>query len=239
MSNGLSTTDIPQSEGGLPKTIQPGNCEAKINSIDVDPVTFEGAAPGAVHLILNLETPKPEEGFVGFALDKDNPDKGHHEGQVARVKASRWFFADGTTKNGTPVSRDREIMKFLQQLCTELGITDWFRAQDKKYETIEAFIGAMNKEKPYKNIFMNWCIAGREYMNNKNYIDHDKFLPKATRTGKPFESQNVEPSQSKLLTFSKTEHIEKMKNNTTSGFEGGGDQNTGNEKQAKHDFSLD
>lgn len=237
MSNGLSTTDIPQSEGGLPKTIQPGNCEAKINSIELDKVSFEGAPHDAVHLILHLETPKPEEGFVGFALDKDKPDGPHYEGQVARVKYSRWFFADGETKNGTPISRDREIIKALQQLCTELGITDWFRAQDKKYDTIEAFVNGMNKDKPYKGIFLNWCIAGREYTNNKNYIDHDKFLPKITRNGKPFESQEVEPQNSKLIKFDKADHIEKLKNAPVSNF--GDEANAGTQEKAASDFNLD
>src|SRR5688572_1189717 len=206
----LSTTDksLEKGSGGLPKTIQPGNCSAKINRVELEKFPFK---EGAEHLILHLETTKPADDFEGFMIDKDNADLGRHDGQVGKVKASRWAFKDDTTKGGVQISKDREVMKFLLSLCTELGILKWFHAQDNKFETISDFVEAFNKQRPFENIFMNWCIAGREYKGKNNYTNYDLYLPKSTKSGKPFESEDIEVEQSKLLKFVQADHIEKIK----------------------------
>ena len=82
---GLSTTDLGTGGNGLPKTISPGNHVLKINMIDLEDFKF---IDGAKHLILHVET-EPIAGFEGFALDKDNPEKGHYDGQIGRVT---WFL---------------------------------------------------------------------------------------------------------------------------------------------------
>ena len=99
----LSTTDLGKEGGsGLPKTISPGNNTVKVNSVHLDEFKF---IPGAYHLMLNVET-KPIEGFEGFMIDKDDESKGHYAGQIGRVKAAQYAFADGKTKSGVPIQVD-------------------------------------------------------------------------------------------------------------------------------------
>jgi hypothetical protein len=75
----------------MAKTIAPGNHVLKINSVELEDFRF---IEGAKHLILHVET-APIEGFEGFLLDKDDESKGRFEGQIGRVKASQYAYADG------------------------------------------------------------------------------------------------------------------------------------------------
>ena len=87
----LSTTDLTTESGsGMPKTIAPGNHELKINSVRLDEFRF---IEGAYHLLMEMET-KPIEGFEGFMRDRNDESKGRFEGQIGRVKASKYAFAD-------------------------------------------------------------------------------------------------------------------------------------------------
>ena len=96
---GLSTTDLSTGGSGLPKTLAPGNHLLKINSINLDDYSF---IPGAKHLMMHVEG-EPIDGFQGFLVDKDDESKGHYAGQIGRVKASQYAFADGETKTGIKI----------------------------------------------------------------------------------------------------------------------------------------
>ena len=41
---------------------------------------------------------------------------------------------------------------------------------------------AFNKEKPFAGIQIEYCIAGKEYMNKSNYTAYDLYFPKYRRT---------------------------------------------------------
>ena len=192
----LSTTDLAAAGGsGMMKTIAPGNHVLKINSIQLDDYSF---IKDAKHLILNLET-EPIEGFEGFLIDKDDESKGRFAGQIGRVKASQYAFADGETKSGIPVDRDQEMLKALKQFCINTGCMAWLDKQEGKHDTIESFFKALAEDKPFKGTFYNFCIAGKEYTNKGGYTGYELFLPKYSKEGISLES--VEASPSKLLKF--------------------------------------
>lgn len=224
---GLSTTDLPQG-GGLPKTIQPGNHTLKINSVYLDDFRF---IEGAKHLIMNVET-EELEGFEGFMIDKDDPSKGNYKGQIGRVKASQYAFADGQTKSGIKIYRDRSVLMFLQNLCRALGKTDWFQAQDNKHDTIEEFVEAFNEEAPFKDVYMDFCIAGKEYESKSGYTNYDMWLPKSTKNAHAF----VERDSDRLLQYNEADHLTKIVKEDVEEF--GGD-NTDVPTKAASDFSLD
>lgn len=206
----LSTKDIPTggTGGGVPKSIQPGNHTAKINKISVE----KGYKDDMLHVVMNLETTPMGDDFEGFFIDKDNESLGRHLGQVGRVKASDWAFADSTTKGGVAISRDREMLRFLANLCAALDCTKWLDAQDDKHDTIQSLYDQFEKDKPYAGKFLNWCIAGKEYKGKQNnYINFDLYLPKFTKTAAPFESVDVPEKDSKLIKFSVSDHIKKLK----------------------------
>jgi hypothetical protein len=204
----INTTNI-QTTGtgsGVPKTISPGNVQAKLNGLTLENPSFK---PDSIFVILALETVAPSEDFEGFFIDKDDESKGRYAGQVGRVKATEWPFADGTTKSGYEVSQLNDMKAFIKQLCDALSCADWLIAQNNKHETIESLYQQFDKDKPFVGKYINWCIAGKEYQNKSGYTAHDLFLPKFTKDGVPFEAKDV--AKSKLITFNSADHIKKKK----------------------------
>jgi len=225
---GLSTTDLG-SGSGMPKTIAPGNHVLKINSINLEDFRF---IDGAKHLILNVET-EPIEGFEGFMIDKDDASKGNYAGQIGRIKASQYAFADGETKTGVKIQGDRSIMIFLQNLCKTMDIMDWFKAQDNKHDTIEDFVNAFNKTAPYKNIYLSFCVAGKEYVRKTGYTNYDLHLPKADKAKYAFG--NVDSD--KVIIYDEKLHLNKADSTPVKNF--GKDDDFSMPTNTSSDFSLD
>lgn len=211
----ISTKNIPTGGGGVPKLIQPGNVIAKILGVELEPFKFK---EGADFLILFLETEPLGDDFEGFAIDKDDPSGPKHKGQVARVKSSEYAYADSTTKSGINISKQTEIVKILKNLCVALDCINWLEDQDGKHETINSLIEAFNIDQPFKDKYLNWCIAGKEYQGKTGYTNYDTFLPKFTKTNTPFGPVGVNPS--KVITFNASEHIRKKKTDNVSSFSG-------------------
>jgi len=224
----LSTTDLAKEGGsGLPKTIAPGNHTVKLNSIILEDFKF---IDGAKHLMLNVET-EPIDGFEGFMIDKDNPEAGHHAGQIGRVKASQYAFADGKTKSGVVIQRDRSILIFLQNFCRALEVNDWFVAQNNKHETIEEFVEAFNSEAPYRDKYFDCCVAGKEYEGKSGYTNYDMWLPKGSKDGYAYGVVG-----SKILAYNEADHLRKLEAKPVEQF---GDDDFEIPAKAASDFSLD
>jgi len=225
---GLSTTNLATEGGsGLPKTIAPGNHTLKINSIVLEDFKF---IDGAKHLVLNLET-EAIDGFEGFLIDKDNPEAGHYAGQIGRVKASQYAFADGITKSGVKVERDKSLMIFLKNLTNSLGISEWFLAQDNEHDTIEEFVDAFNSTAPYKDKYLEFCIAGKEYEGKNGYTNYDMWLPKSVKG-----AYSIVPKGGEVLKFSETDHLRKLEVKPVESF---GDDDLSIPSRAASDFDLD
>jgi len=225
----LNTKDVKAGEGGLSKTLKPGNVKVKINSVVLEPNTFK---PGSYHVVCNVET-EPIEGFVGFAIDKNNPSLGNHAGQIGKVKAGQYSFADGATKSGIPVYRDNDIMTHIKRICLAVG-TNWWDGTDGKYKTIEALVEAFNNDKPFKDIYIETCLAGKKYKNDKGYDNYDLFFAKYSGGKSGFSSDPA-----KVITFNEKEHvIEKAPENVAS-FDGNNAANTGTGAgPVNNDFKL-
>jgi hypothetical protein len=223
--NKLSTKNIKtDGDGGVSKTLEPGINLCKINNITLEEFKFKA---GALNVMLHLEGEDLGEGFAGFFIDKNNEALGRHKGKVGVVKATEWAFADGETKSGVAVARDKEMMKFLKQLSTSLGCLKWFDSQDEKHPTIESIYTAFNKDKPFKDVFFRFCIGGKEYTNRGGYKAYELFLPKYSKDGTPIEKDDVQIS--KLLKFKDADHIKRKKEEKVEGF---------GETKAGSDFEL-
>jgi len=226
----LSTEDLGGGSSSLPKTINPGNKVLKINSLELEDFKF---ISGAYHLILHVET-EPIDGFEGFAIDKDNPEKGHYAGQIGRVKASQYAFADGETKSGIKIQRDRSILIFLQNFCKTLGINEWMQAQHNKHETIEDFIAAFNKTAPFKDKYLEFCIAGKEYVGKTGYTNYDMWLPKAENGKYAFG----EVEEGKVIRYDEQKHLKKLDVKPVDKF-GDDEDDFSTPSKKSSDFSLD
>ena len=225
---GLSTTDLGTGGSGLAKTIAPGNHLLKLNGIQLEDYQF---IPGAVHLIMNVET-EPIEGFEGFLIDKDNPEAGHYAGQIGRVKASQYAFADGETKSGIKIQRDRSIMIFLQNLCKSLGINSWFLEQDNVHDTVEELVAAFNKTAPFKDKYLNFCVAGKEYVGKTGYTNYDMYLPKADKGRYAYGED-----EDKVVVYVEATHLKKAEIKEVKNF--GDDDDFSTSSKTSSDFSLD
>jgi hypothetical protein len=226
----IGTKDVNAGGSGIAKTITPGNHKLKINSVIAEEFKF---ISGALQIILNVET-EPIEGFDGFLLDKDNESLGHYKGQIGRVKAGQYAFSDGETKTGVKISRDNSILVFLKSICTTLGMLDWFDAQDNKHDTIEDFILAFNDSAPYKDKYMDFCIAGKEYEGKTGYTNYDLYLPKSSRDGFAF----AKLGSGKQLLYSEALHLKKLEAKKVEAFGEDGDDFAVPGKAAT-DFDLD
>lgn len=221
----LSTTDLGGSTG-VPKTISPGNHHLKINSIDLEDFSF---IPDAKHLILHLET-EPIDDFEGFLINKDNESLGRYTGQIGKVKASQYAYADGETKSGIKINRDKSIMIFLKTLCTNLGISEWFVAQDNLHNTIEDLIVAFNKTAPFKDRYLTYCIAGKEYVGKTGYTNYDLHLPKADKGRYSFGTEG------KVTVYDEALHLKKVEIKEVKNF---GDDDLSIPGKTSTDFNLD
>lgn len=224
--NKLSTKNIKtDGEGGVSKTLDPGTNLCKINNITLEEFKFK---EGALNVMLHLEGEDLGKEFEGFFINKDKPELGRHKGKVGQVKATEWAFADGETKSGVAVSRDKEMMKYLKQFCTSLGCLAWFDAQDEKHDTIQSIYAAFAKDKPFKDQFYRFTIGGKEYTNRGGYKAYELFLPKYSKEGTPVEKDDV--ATSKLIKYNETDHIRRKKEEKVEGF--------GKDDKAGSDFEL-
>ncbi len=172
----LNTKDMTVGSGKVRPLMGPGNRQVRINQISFDKTPYDS---DAYNVNLHMETRPVGGDFEGFFRNKDNESEGRYEGQIGRVKASQYAFADGETKSGIKIERDRSLLIWLKNFSAALGITDWFTEQDNKHETIEDFVKAFNKTAPYQNKYLYTCLAGKEYENKSGYIAYDCWFAKA------------------------------------------------------------
>lgn len=200
--------------GNISKTLEPGNKVVKINNFKLERKSFMEADNG-YELILELET-KPIPNFTGFAIDPENPEKGNYAGQIGRVKTSKHFYKDITLENGVVINRDDEILKVIKRLCIVIGKPKYLD-EAPEVETIEEFVEQLNASKIFKDRYLNICIAGKEFKNNKGFINYEMFLPKGKLGAVAFEALGVVPS--KIIQFNQAEHITKLKQTSMDSFD--------------------
>lgn len=228
---GLSTKDlVNENGGGMAKTIAPGNHTLKINSIVLEDFQF---IDGAKHLVLNVET-EPIDGFEGFLIDKDDESKGKYKGQIGRVKASQYAFADGQTKSGIKIQRDRSLMMFLANLSKATGIMKWFEEQDNKFNTIEDFVRNFSDNAPLKDKYLDFCVAGKEYENKSGYTAYDMWLPKAENNKYAYGEEGSD----RILKYDEAKYLKKLEVKPVDNF-GDDDDDFPTPGKTSSDFSLD
>lgn len=212
----LNTKHIKVPEGKLNKTINPGNVEAKIYDLSLKAGYKDQAKDyddDPLYLVFHVET-APIDDFEGFFIDPSDESKGRHLGQVGKVRNSQWACETKTLPSGIEINRDDSILKMLMTVA---------KAQDRvealneiNADTIEEFVEKA-KEVLCNDIFLNFCIAGKEYRNKEDYIAYDLYLAKSEN-----KKYSITNNPNTLLAFNETKHIlpEKKKvTNTVSEFE--------------------
>ena len=214
---GLSTSKVSEGGGGTPKVIQAGQPVFKIHSVELSQAPWM-EKDKAYSIMMQCESRKPEEGFVGFKKDVNDESKGNYDGPVGRIKTSNWPYKDGTTKSGIEVSRDTDIMIAINRICKAVGST-WMQDVDNKYDTIEELVEGFNKDKPFKDKFVKATVACREYARPGNeYPGQDLYLAKGKKGFVVLEGEGTTPS--KLLPYNEADHYSHYVPEETDSFAG-------------------
>ncbi len=196
------TNTSSDSGGGtfVQKGLKPGNHKLALRAIKLEKQTYVTTRSESM-LMLMLET-EPLANFIGFDRVTGDKSKGYYSGQVSRVRASSFNYYDGQNVNGQDVSIADSALRVVVDLCTELGCSSWVTTNDEKYATIEEYVIAFNNEKPFENIFINYCLGGKSFINKKGYQQFDLNL---IRGGDGFKSFCGDLSQ--VVKFDKEKHI--------------------------------
>lgn len=192
----LSTKNIPDSK--LAKTFGPGNQKAKINRIELQP----GYNPGSYQVKLFLESEDLGPDFEGFFIDPV-AQTDRYVGQVGTVRMSAYAFEDGSTKTGVKVNRDQSILRGLMNLAKALGVSE--ELDTISADTIEEFVPLASEVLSKNGKFLNFCLAGKEYVDKGGYTKYDLFLP--TSKGGQYAYEAVDAVDSKLMKFDPSAHL--------------------------------
>ena len=158
----------------------------QINRISYDVTPYDKEAH---NIMLHVEG-RPEGGdFEGFLRDKDNESLGRYEGQVGRVRVSPFPFKNTTLPSGREINKDQEILKSMIFLGEVLNMRDDLDSIEA--ETIEDFMTQCaslftNNEKG--SIWINTCLASREWENKEGYVNNDLYIPRKSKDGVGLEN---------------------------------------------------
>lgn len=207
----LSTKNLEESKRGPRPIIEAGNQKVKINTITFDQTPW---SKDAYNIVLHVESEPIGGDFEGFLIDKDNPSKGRYEGQVGRVRLSKYVFENGTTKSGREKNRDQDVLKAMNSLAVAMDL----KSDLDQVEAEDIFVFMDACDKIFSNSeYVNMCIGGREWENKDGYINLDMFLVPYEKGKVPVERDGVE--NSRLIQFDESKHIQKIKKRDVDGFE--------------------
>lgn len=194
------------SNGYIPAVLPPGNHKAKILKIELRERPFKTKTGATItDIVLHLETEPIGGNFKGLKKDYTDDSKGVFLGQVAKVRSNEWGFSDGQNRSGDPIDAQKEMLKALKSLCMEIGQLKWFQDQDEKLPTASQLVEAINKAELFKDHYLYWCLASRQYMNKKNYATDDLYLPRYSKEdGKPFSKKMDD-----LIVYNSAKHLVK------------------------------
>ena len=155
--------------------------------------------------------------FQGFLVNKDDESGPRYKGQVGRVRVSPYPFKDTTLPSGIEIKRDNEVLKHLVFIAKTMGLRG--ELDDIKAKDVFEFVKSANAILAGNDVYINTCIAGREWENKEGYINHDLFLPRMSKDGVALESLDVDPEDSRLYKFDNEKHVQKLKKKVVESFE--------------------
>ena len=196
-------------KGGPYKGIVPGNYKAKINKFMLWDEYWK--PDNGLFLVMSMETTKPTPDFEGYPIDSNDPDGPKHEGLVGNVKYSTYpYKTKYDTRKGKEVQRDIAILEDLFYLCVELDCVEWFKAAQGKYPTIEEWIEAFNNDMPYKDKYLEVCIAGEQYFDKEGKLKTSLHFAKYEKDGtKYINAYKALSSTKKIVQYNEAKHFKK------------------------------
>lgn len=213
---------------GTPKVIQPGNVCARVLEMSLDVPPYDSSA---YNLVLTLETAPLGEGFEGLPIDKDIPEMGNYQGQIARVQSQQYSYTDYTNKEGKTTLKEDMIFKWIWNFAKEIGASKDLIANNVEGSNIQEYIENAKKYLVSKDRWIHWCIGGSEYENKAGYTQYRLYVVKPEKNKVGYELDQPGEKPTKLIEFNPALHIKKKKvSDSVESFEG---------KDAGSDLDLD
>lgn len=202
----IDTKNVPSGNGKtVNKALQPGNVRAKIHDVWFKKEEYAKDRPEYM-LYLQLEGEPVGGDWKGFSKVYGDPNSGTFDGPSGRVRASQYNFYDGSSPNGYEQNIQKDVLGFLRDLCEQTGCLEWFQNLDGRFETIALIVDAFNKEKPYRDVFINWCLGAREYKNKAGYPAYDLSVVRSTVGKRGFSAD-----ENKVVKYDPAIHLRKQK----------------------------
>ena len=128
-------------------------------------------------------------------------------------------YKNATLPSGREISKDQEILKSMIFLGEVLNMREDLDSIEA--ETIQDFMTQCaslftNQEKG--SVWMNSCLASREWENKEGYVNNDLYIPRISKDGAGLEKLDIE--NSRLVTFDTSLHVRPVaKKQETTSFE--------------------
>lgn len=193
--------------GGIAKVINPGTIKVHLLDLILEQPSFGN---GAYQVHLQLESsPIMDEGFVGLAVDKNDPSKGNYAGQAARVKSQPYLFTD-FEYNGVTTPKEQQVFRYLIKLADNIGKRELL---DKvNASSIEEYVEKAKVVLCDRNNWFYATIGGEEYDNvasdGKVYTSYRLVIPKTKGRETAFTLNTEDPN---FVVFNPELHIRKKK----------------------------
>jgi hypothetical protein len=207
MEFNMQSFDENSLSSGISPILEPGSHMVRLLDMYAEAPAYDSSKR---FIVLLFEGPELGDSFKGLHVDRNNPELGTFDGQVGHVKHDRYPFGDFTTKDGRFITMAEQVMQWVARFAQYLGVLDQMKKENigKGCSSIEEFVDAVRKfmcspDKHYKVV-----VAGQEYTNNKGYIAHRLFLPRAERGRNPIVPVTEQGSiPENLMVYSETSHI--------------------------------
>lgn len=196
------------SRGGY-KGIVPGNYKVKINKFELWDEHWR--QDNGLFLVMRMETTKPTPDFEGYPINSEDPDGPKHEGLIGPIKYSTFAYKTKYVPyKGKEVDRDESILEDLYRLCIELDCVEWFKAAQDKYETIQEWVDAFNTDMPFKDKYLEVCIAGDQYIKDGKVKTGLSFA-KYEKIGKTYvNAYKSLISEKQIVKYDEAKHFNKV-----------------------------
>lgn len=197
MSTPIKAPSVSQGSGPI---ITPGNHLVRASKFILERVDT-GKANG-YRVKLEVET-EPIPGLKG--LKKPNSEE-RYAGQVGTVGLSAFLFTSGQ------YGEDYEqVMSSVAYFLMNLGQKAWYD-ENLTAESLEAWFEKLNKDAPFRDIWFQSCIGGREYMSGgtPSYIRYDLYFVKSA--GPHNRPQGL--TRATVIDFNPQEHIRRLAGTT-------------------------
>jgi len=188
------------------KSLGLGNCKAKIDRFEIESGTYPTSQKEYIKINLYLES-EPVEGG-GWPKTRENPDD-KYQGASAKVAASNFAFMDsqyGSKEDGANTFIQNVILAcekgdFWDKLVTKI------ENGELKVTTPEELVNLINKTKAhsYQDVYLNWCIAGSEYVNAKGEVKHSLHVAKYNSKGPRKKAYSL--NEEDVQVFNEATHI--------------------------------